>query len=127
MDISINSDEIDETIYRKDIHYRYKPTYFNKNCLHVLKDNTTAESEKKITKICFKESGILPKNVYIVPKNQDSDIEDELYDFIKINHEDSDNQSDEESDSKSEENYLNDEEEGYEHYEENDDISEFSE
>ncbi len=128
MDIKINTNEIEDSIYRKSVHFKYKPTFFNKNCLRSLNnlDTLVQDSDKKITKICFKESSLLPKNVYVVPKNQDSDIlEDEILvvDFIKKTQDDSDSESESDSDSES---FVESEEDGYV-YDENDEISEFSE
>lgn len=122
MDITLDED-ITEYINRKQIHYLYKPTYFNKNCLNILMNENHKEPEKKITKICFKESNLLPKNVYVVPKNQDSNEDEDDIDVIKINQDDS--ATSDESDTE-EEMYSEDDDEGYEVYDEHDDISEFS-
>lgn len=122
MDIKINTSEIEDSIHRKSVHFKYKPIFFNKNCLRSLNDLDTLnrDSDKKITKICFKESSLLPKNVYVVPKNQDSDIiEDEIVDFIKKNKND-------DSDSEESDSVESEEEDGYDVYDENDEISEFS-
>jgi hypothetical protein len=86
---------IEETIDRKNIHIKYKPTYFNMNSVRLLRESTTT-TKKTESKIYFKESNMLPKDKGITFADQEN-VDEEEDDFVPLEKkkDSSDSESDE--------------------------------